>query len=265
MSGIVIKCMKCHVDVWNVIKCSMLSSNVLWCFWVVFWSDSKTPKTHFLSLQRVIKNLDVEEVHGIMVVEICIFTLPVGEICLFSQPFFQILLRRLGFQFFIELFSTISHVIISQHQITQHHITLNHMHELIECCICTLVRKDAVKCSVLQHLTASFITKVQMLHSRSSFEWLNVMWCWVMWSDVMAFVGPGRFVFMWPCFAILSTFGFRFSALYRVVRKPNFVNTAKHGHIGGKSSRAYKRHHIMWCLMTFCDVWWHLMTLCDIW
>ena len=67
---------------------------------------------------------------------------------------------------------------------SQHHITLNHLLALLDCSICTLVWKDAVKCKVLQHLTASFITRVQMLHSRSSFEWLNVMWCWVMWYDV---------------------------------------------------------------------------------
>ena len=51
---------------------------------------------------RNIKNVDVEEVDGNMVVEICILTLPVGEICIFSRPFFQLLLRRLGFQFFVE-------------------------------------------------------------------------------------------------------------------------------------------------------------------
>ena len=77
-----------------------------------------------------------------------------------------------------------SKIVESQHHSSQHHITLNHLLELLECSICTLVWKDAVKCSVLQHLTASFITQVQMLHSRISFEWLNVMWCWVMWSDV---------------------------------------------------------------------------------
>ncbi len=123
-----------------------------------------------------------------MVVEICIFTLPVGEICIFSQPFFQlffffdvwvfnfslsILVQSLTFANIVSLFTPCHDIMWRNYISTSSHSTSHH------------IKSHTWATSVL-HLCVSekWLTKVQMLHSRSSFELFNVMWCWVMWSAV---------------------------------------------------------------------------------